>query len=181
MIARTMGEGLLLSDAASGDAVTDRYQTLRQEASLVAQMVKNLPAMQETQGPMKKGMATHSSILAWRIQWKEEIGGGLQSIDHKELDMTQRHTHTDTHTHTHTHTQNGSWGTEKCSNLFLLPPCNFLLESLISKTQMKVNCQRSLQNALSRGQPSGKNGHRGGQVRKWIWSEDKWKIIWEAS
>ena len=74
--------------------------------------------------------------------------------------MTQRLTHT------HTHTQNRSWGTEKCSNLFLLPLCNFLLESLISKTQMKVNCQRSLQNALSRGQPSRKNGHRGGQVRK---------------
>ena len=45
-------------------------------ASLVAQMVKNLPAMQETQvqslgweDPLKKQMATHSSILAWRIPW----------------------------------------------------------------------------------------------------------------
>ena len=45
-------------------------------ASLVAQMVKNLPAMQETwvrflgrQDPLEKGMATHSSILAWRIPW----------------------------------------------------------------------------------------------------------------
>ena len=39
-------------------------------APLVAQMVKNLPAMQETQGwedPLKEGMATHSSILDWRI------------------------------------------------------------------------------------------------------------------
>ena len=98
MIARTMGEGLLLSDAASGDAVTDRYQTLRQEASLVAQMVKNLPAMQETQGPLKKGMATHSSILAWRIQWKEEIGGGLQSIGSQRVGYDSA-----THTHTHTH------------------------------------------------------------------------------
>ena len=52
----------------------------------MAQMVKNLPAMQETQiqslsgeGPLEKGMATHSSILAWRIQWTEEPGG-LQSV-----------------------------------------------------------------------------------------------------
>ena len=51
-------------------------------ASLVAQAVKNLPAMQETrvlslgqEDPLKKGMATHSSILAWRISWAEEPGG----------------------------------------------------------------------------------------------------------
>ena len=50
-------------------------------ASLVAQMVKNLPAMQETrlwslggEDPLKKGMATHSSILSWRIPWTEETG-----------------------------------------------------------------------------------------------------------
>ena len=50
-------------------------------------MVKNLPAMQEIQvpslgweDPLEKGMATHSSILAWRIPWTEEAGG-LQSID----------------------------------------------------------------------------------------------------
>ena len=48
-------------------------------ASLVAQSVKNLPAMQETrvqsldqEDPLEKGMATHFSILAWRIQWTEE-------------------------------------------------------------------------------------------------------------
>ena len=46
---------------------------------MVAQMVKNLPAMQETQvlslggeDPLEKGMATHCSILAWRILWTEE-------------------------------------------------------------------------------------------------------------
>ena len=57
--------------------------------SLVAQMVKNLPAMQETQvrslgreDPLEKGMAIHSSILAWRIPWTEEPGG-LQSIGHR--------------------------------------------------------------------------------------------------
>ena len=54
--------------------------------SKVAQMEENLPAMQETQvlslgmeDALEKGMATHSSILAWRIPWAEEPGG-LQSI-----------------------------------------------------------------------------------------------------
>ena len=48
---------------------------------LVAQLVKNLPAMQETwvpslgwEDPLEKGMATHSIILAWRIPWTEEPG-----------------------------------------------------------------------------------------------------------
>ena len=58
-------------------------------ASPVAQMVKNLPAMQETwvwslgwEDPLEKGKATHSSILAWRIPWKEETGGpqSIQNI-----------------------------------------------------------------------------------------------------
>ena len=49
--------------------------------SLVAQTVTNLPALQETwvqslggEDPLEKGMATHSSILAWRIPWAEEAG-----------------------------------------------------------------------------------------------------------
>ena len=52
----------------------------------VAQMVENLPAMQETrvrflgwEVPLEKGMAIHSSILAWRIPWTEKPGG-LQSV-----------------------------------------------------------------------------------------------------
>ena len=56
-------------------------------------MVKNLPVMQEIQvqslgheDPLEKGMATHSSILAWRIPWTEESGGlqsmGLQRVGH---------------------------------------------------------------------------------------------------
>ena len=63
-------------------------------ASLVAQSVKNLPAMQETwvrslgqEDPLEKGMATHSSILAWRIPWTEEPGG-LQSMG-SQRDMTE--------------------------------------------------------------------------------------------
>ena len=52
----------------------------------MAQRLKHLPAMQETwvrslgqEDPLEKGMATHSSILAWRIAWTEEPGG-LQSM-----------------------------------------------------------------------------------------------------
>ena len=52
----------------------------------MTQTVKNPPAMQETwvrslgqDDPLEKGMATHSSILAWRITWTEETGG-LQSM-----------------------------------------------------------------------------------------------------
>ena len=58
-------------------------------ASLVAQMLKNLPAIQETrvrslgwEAPLEKGMTTHSSILAWRMPWTEEPGG-LQSMGSK--------------------------------------------------------------------------------------------------
>ena len=54
----------------------------RTQASPVAQTVKNLPAMQETQvpsldqeDPLEKGMATHSSVLAWEILWTKEPGG----------------------------------------------------------------------------------------------------------
>ena len=61
--------------------------------SLVAQMVKRLPAVQETQiqslgrdDPLEKEMATHSSILAWEIPWTEEPGGlqpiGSQRVGH---------------------------------------------------------------------------------------------------
>ena len=61
---------------------------MKKRASLVAQTVKNLPAMwetwvrslgQEDPPPPEEGMATHSRILAWRIPWTEEPGG-LQSM-----------------------------------------------------------------------------------------------------
>ena len=59
----------------------------------MAQMVKSLPAMQETharsldqEDPLEKGMETHSNIPAWRIPWAEEPGGlqsmELQSVGH---------------------------------------------------------------------------------------------------
>ena len=59
-------------------------------------MVKNLPAMQETQvrslgqeDPLEKGMGTHSSILAWRIPWTEKPGG-LQSRGSQESDNLRK-------------------------------------------------------------------------------------------
>ena len=68
-------------------------------ASLLIQMVVNSPAMQETQvqslgqkEALEKRMATHSSILAWRISWTEESGGlpsmGLQRVRHNWVTCT---------------------------------------------------------------------------------------------
>ena len=66
----------------------------------MSQMVKNLPAMQETwlwflgqEDPLEKGMATHSSIFAWRISWTEEPGG-LQSMGLQRVGRTERLTQT---------------------------------------------------------------------------------------
>ena len=67
---------------------------LRNGVSLVAQMLKSLPAGQETrvrslgqEDPLEKGMATHSNILAWRIPWTEEPGWlqsmGSQRVGHR--------------------------------------------------------------------------------------------------
>ena len=93
----------------------------------VAQIVKNLPAMQEAwvwslgwENPLDKGMATYSSNFSWRIPWREEPGRlqstGLQRARQDWATNTSQlvHTHTYTntllpcactHTHTHTHTQ----------------------------------------------------------------------------
>ena len=68
--------------------------TYPKEASLVAQLVKNLPAMQETrirflgqEDPLEKETAIHSSILACRIPWTEK-SGRLQSMGSQESDTT---------------------------------------------------------------------------------------------
>ena len=66
-------------------------------------MIKNLTAIQETwvwslgrEDPLEKGMATHSSILAWRIPWTEEPGGlqsmGSQRVGHDWVTFTHTHT-----------------------------------------------------------------------------------------
>ena len=79
-------------------------QYIEVQDSLVVQTVKNPSAMQETQvqslsweDPLEKGMATHSSILAWRIPWTEEPGGVFSSWSHKKSDTTEQlNTHTNT-------------------------------------------------------------------------------------
>ena len=65
-------------------------------ASLIAQLVKNQPSMQEIwvpslgqEDPLEKEMATHSSILAWRIPWTEMPGGLHSRWGHKESDSTE--------------------------------------------------------------------------------------------
>ena len=73
------------------------YSLLR--ASLMAQTIKNLPAVQKTQvrslgweDPLEKGMATYSSIIAWRIPWTEELYGllsmGLQRDSTERLNTS---------------------------------------------------------------------------------------------
>ena len=80
----------------------------------MAQTVKNPLATQELQetwvpslcwgDPLEEGMATHSSILAWKIPWAEEPGG-LQSMGHKESDMME----TTQYTHTHQRQVKNQW------------------------------------------------------------------------
>ena len=80
-------------------------------ASLAAQTMKNLPVMWETlveslgwEDSLEESMATHSSILAWRIPWTEEPGG-LQSMGSQKARHNWGTKHVHVHTHTHTHTR----------------------------------------------------------------------------
>ena len=72
------------------------------QASLVAQMVKNMPLFQETwvqslgqEAPLEKEMATHSSILAWRIPWTEEPGGlhVVHGVPKSHTQLNNQHFH----------------------------------------------------------------------------------------
>ena len=76
--------------------------SMQSKTSLVAQSVKNLPAVQEIQvhslgwgDALEKEMATHSSILAWKLSWTEEPGGlqsiGLQRVGHDWVTNTYLH------------------------------------------------------------------------------------------
>ena len=71
-------------------------------------VVKNLPVMQETrvqplgqEDPLKEGMVTHPSVLAWRIPWTEEPGGLYSQWGCKELDMTEATKHSTGFCYTH--------------------------------------------------------------------------------
>ena len=84
------------------DKINFKIKTItRDRASLVVQSVDNLPAIQKTwiqslgqEDPLEEEMATHSSILAWRIPWTEEPGGlqsmGLQRVRHDWMTNTTR-------------------------------------------------------------------------------------------
>ena len=78
------------------DEIRYLHRQLHHWASLVAQTVKNLPAMQEIwvlslgqEDPLEKEMATHSTVLAWKTPWTEEPGG-LHPWGHKELDTAEQ-------------------------------------------------------------------------------------------
>ena len=86
-------ENLIPMGMIVGGRAFERWLGYEYPFPLVAQMVKNLPAMQEThvrsldwEDPLEKGMTTHSSILAWRIPWTEEPGElqstGSQRVRH---------------------------------------------------------------------------------------------------
>ena len=112
--------GLSMNSATSGQWVSLRV-ILSPRASLVAQTIKNLPAVQETwvqslgqEDPLEKGMATYSNMLAWRIPWTEE-SGVLQSM------RSQRVGHnwaTNTHTHIHREHLRMSGNIFDCYSLF---------------------------------------------------------------
>ena len=85
-----------VSEGSIAPAIPEGY--MLKAASLAAQVVKAVPAMQETEVQaldqddlLKEGMVTHSSILAWRIPWTEEPGGlqskGLQRAGHDWSDL----------------------------------------------------------------------------------------------
>ena len=99
---------------------------------LVSQTVKNLRAMRETwvqllgwKNPLEKGMATHSSILAWKTPWTEEPGR-LQSMRSQRVRhdcATNTYTHTRTHTHTYTYSRilfrhEKEWNFAICDNMY---------------------------------------------------------------
>ena len=96
--------------------------------SLVAQMVKHLPTVLETQVQslgwedlLEKGMATHSSILAWKIPWMEEPGRlqpmGSQRVGHDWATSLHYTYHVPTHTHWNVTQPLKQWNNVICSNM----------------------------------------------------------------
>ena len=94
-----LGNGLCRCNQGKMRSHWTRGPYIQRQASLVAQTVKNSPAMQETwvrslgwEDPLEKKMETHSNILAWKIPWTEEPGGlrstGLQRVGHDGVTNT---------------------------------------------------------------------------------------------
>ena len=110
------------SRRSSGEGISYPFQY--SWASLVAQLVKNPPAMQETsvqslgwEDPLEKGKATHSSILAWRISWTVQSMGvtksGTQLSDFHSL------TYTCLDMYTHNYTAYTKWCAGNCATKYL--------------------------------------------------------------
>ena len=83
----------------------------------MAQTVKNLPAVQETwvrslglEDPLKEEMATHSSILAWRIPWTEEPGGLQSTGSQGVVNEAPEHVHVHTSAYFRYPQDNSAWG-----------------------------------------------------------------------
>ena len=125
-------------------------------ASLVAQTVKNLTAMQETLGrsldpedPLEKVMVTHSSILAWRIPWTEKPGGlqctGSQRIGHNSATNTTTTTNPQPFlykgyrqfTSSSCDIRNRFFWTEQCS-LLNCKDTKFLIQLIMIKFRLKM-------------------------------------------
>ena len=91
----------------------------------MAQLVKNPPAIWETwvqsqgwEDPLEKGIAAHSSILAWRIPWTEEPGGP-QSMGSQKLHTTEKRTQDKRNFTSHFHIN------QIVSHIFIFPPTRF--------------------------------------------------------
>ena len=124
-------------------------------------VTKNPPAVQEMQerqvwslgqqDPLEEEMATHSSILAWKIPWLEEPGGllsmGLQKIGHDwapELAWAHACVHACSYTHTHILAEvyrNFCFSTSTPSCLILFQDCNHLLEELGTVSNYSIFCK----------------------------------------
>ena len=112
-------------------------------ASLMAQTIKNLPAMWESwvqflawEDPLEQGMATHlpmASILVWRVPWTEKPirlqSMGMQRVRHDWVTKTHRYTHTHTHTRTCINFKNQSWNLVYWSTKYHLSLHNILFHS----------------------------------------------------
>ena len=146
-------------------------------ASLVAQMVKNLPAMRETwvwslgrEDPLEEGMATHSSILAWRIPWREGPGG-CSPWGHKESDTTERlRTHTRWVSYGQS-MQHPKWCPFPCKQhpIERLTPPHTL--SHLSPLTSKTNCSAGFYVARHPGEMGSGGVGQGDSGQKSRWSE----------
>ena len=114
-------------------------------SSLVTKMIKDLPAMQETQVqslgwvvPLEKGMATHSSILAWRISWTEEPG---ESHGQRSLEVcSPQGCRADETTNTHTQLEANQRERSNDPFLSLSVPCQPPVDWMILPTVGRAIC-----------------------------------------